>query len=263
MLTYPEIDPVAVQLGPIAVHWYGLMYVVGFVAAWILGRYRAGKPWSPVTKAQVDDLVFYCALGVIVGGKLGYTLFYNLGGVVEDPLTVVRLWEGGMSFHGGLLGVVIALLLFARRHGIHLFDVADFVAPHVPLGLAAGRLGNFINGELWGRTSDVPWAMVYPPLGDEPRHPSQLYQMGLEGLALFALVWWFSARPRPRLAVTGLFLAGYGVFRSLAELFRMPDPHIGYLAWGWVTMGHVLSLPMIVVGAAMLAWAATRPGASR
>lgn len=257
-MMYPEIDPVAFQIGPLAVHWYGLMYVFGFAAAWLLGRYRAGAPHSPVTPSQVDDLVFYGALGVILGGKIGYTLFYNFSGFLADPLVLIRLWEGGMSFHGGLLGVTLAMVYFAWRNGTHLFDVADFVSPQIPLGLAAGRLGNFINGELWGRPADVPWAMVFPPLGDDARHPSQLYQMALEGLVLFVIVWCFSARPRPRLAVTGVFLSGYGAFRSLAEFFRMPDAHIGYLAFDWVTMGHLLSLPMLVIGIGMVVWAYRR-----
>ncbi len=254
MLTYPAIDPVAIQIGPAAIHWYGLMYVVGFLAAWLLGRWRAGRPWSPVTPAQVDDLVFYGAVGVIVGGKLGYHLFYNLPGLMADPLALLRIWEGGMSFHGGFIGVVVAVILYARRHRIDAFRLGDFVAPLTPIGLGAGRLGNFINGELWGRPSDVPWAMVYPPLGDVARHPSQLYQMALEGIALFVLLWWFSAKPRPRMAVTGLFLAGYGVLRGFVEFFRMPDAHIGYLAFGWLTMGHLLTLPMIAAGAGMLWW---------
>ena len=258
MLVYPDIDPVALELGPVAIHWYGLMYVVGFAAAWGLGRWRARRADSPVTAQQVDDIIFFGALGVVIGAKLGYHLFYNLAGIAADPLALLRLWEGGMSFHGGLIGVAVALITYAWRMGIPLLRLTDFVAPLVPIGLGAGRLGNFINGELWGRPAEVPWAMVYPPLGDEPRHPSQLYQMGLEGVALFALVWWLSAQPRARGAVTGLFLLGYGVFRSISELFRMPDAHIGYLALGWVTMGHVLSLPLIVAGAGLLAWAGLR-----
>ena len=262
MLVYPDIDPVALQAGPVAIHWYGLMYVVGFLAAWGLGRWRARRPDSPVTAQQVDDLIFYGALGVIVGAKLGYHFFYNLDGLAADPLSLLRLWEGGMSFHGGLLGVTLALVVYAWRMQIPFLRLADFGAPLVPIGLGAGRLGNFINGELWGRPTDVPWGMVYPPLGDEPRHPSQLYQMGLEGIALFVLLWWFSAQPRARGAVTGLFLTAYGCFRAFVEFFRMPDAHIGYLAFGWLTLGQVLTLPMILGGVALLLWAWRRPGAA-
>ncbi|RLK51158.1 phosphatidylglycerol:prolipoprotein diacylglycerol transferase [Alkalispirillum mobile] len=255
MITYPDIDPVAIQLGPLAVHWYGLMYVFGFAAGWWLGRIRAKRPHSPLTPTQVDDLVFYIAVGIVAGGKLGYHLFYNLGGIAADPLSLLRLWEGGMSFHGGMLGVFIACWLFQRKVGCGFFRMTDFVAPLIPPGLGFGRIGNFINGELWGAPSDLPWAMVYPPLGPDPRHPSQLYQALLEGLVLFAIVWWFSSRPRPAMAVSGVFLVGYGTFRFLVEFVRLPDAHIGYLAFGWVTMGHVLTLPMIL-GGALLLWLA-------
>lgn len=262
MLTYPNIDPVALEVGPVAIHWYGLMYVIGFAGAWVLGRWRARRPDSPVTAQQVDDLIFFGAIGVVAGAKIGYNLFYNLPGLVDDPLALVRLWEGGMSFHGGLLGVILMLIAYTWSQRIDLFRLADFGAPLVPIGLGAGRLGNFINAELWGKPSDVPWAMVYPPLGPEPRHPSQLYQMGMEGVALFILLWWFSAQPRPRGAVAGLFLVGYGVFRWIAEFFRMPDAHIGYLAFGWLTMGQILTLPMILAGAGLIWWGYRRAAAS-
>ncbi|BAU58455.1 prolipoprotein diacylglyceryl transferase [Halorhodospira halochloris] len=255
MLTYPNIDPIALEIGPVAIHWYGLMYIVGFAAAWGLGRWRAKRADSPVTPQQVDDLIFFGAIGVVLGAKIGYHLFYNFTGLLNDPLALLRLWEGGMSFHGGLIGVTLMLVLYAWRHQIDLLRLADFGAPLVPIGLGAGRLGNFINGELWGRASDVPWAMVYEPLGPEPRHPSQLYQMGLEGIALFILLWWFSAKPRPRGAIAGLFLAAYGIFRGFVEFFRMPDDHIGYLAFGWLTMGHLLTLPMILIGCGLIWWA--------
>ena len=258
MLTYPDIDPVAFSLGPAAVHWYGLMYLVGFLAAWLLGRHRAKRADAPVAPGQMEDLLVFGAIGVIVGGRMGYVAFYQPELLAADPLALVRVWEGGMSFHGGLLGVIAAMALFAWRTGTNVFRLADFVAPLVPIGLGAGRLGNFINGELWGRVSDVPWAMIYPPLGDDPRHPSQLYQFALEGIVLFAAVWLYSRRPRPVLAVSGLFLALYGAFRVLAEFFRMPDPELGYLALGWVTMGQLLSVPMIALGVLFLVLAHRR-----
>ncbi len=255
MLTYPDIDPIALQIGPLAVHWYGLMYAVGFLGGWWLGRMRARASWRPIRPEQMDDLVLFVAIGVIVGGRLGYMLFYGTGQLADDPLSLFRVWEGGMSFHGGLIGVLITVWLFARRIGRTFMEVIEFVAPLIPIGLAAGRIGNFINGELWGAPTDMPWGMVYPPLGPTPRHPSQLYEFALEGVALFAILWWFSRRPRPTGAIAGMFLLGYGAFRFLVEFVRLPDAHIGYLAWGWVTMGQVLTLPMIVAGAAILAWA--------
>ncbi|QKT02974.1 prolipoprotein diacylglyceryl transferase [Ectothiorhodospiraceae bacterium 2226] len=248
MLTYPDIDPVAFSIGPLAVHWYGLMYLFGFAAAWWLGRRRARAPHWGIGAQQVDDLVFYNVLGVILGGRLGYILFYNFGEWMADPLMLLRVWEGGMSFHGGLLGVLIATWWYAHRNGYAFFQLTDFIAPLVPIGLGLGRLGNFINGELWGRVTDLPWGMVFPGAGPLPRHPSQLYQFALEGVALFVILWLYSARPRPTMAVSGLFLIGYGVFRFLVEFAREPDAHLGYLAFGWLTMGQVLSLPMILVG---------------
>ncbi|MGC9456967.1 MAG: prolipoprotein diacylglyceryl transferase, partial [Halothiobacillaceae bacterium] len=258
MLTYPEIDPVALALGPLKIHWYGLMYAVGFALAWALGRHRAGKPHTPLNAAQVDDLLFYCALGVVLGGRLGYILFYQSAGLVQDPLMILRLWEGGMSFHGGLIGVLTAMWLFARKTGKGFFEIGDFVAPLVPLGLCAGRIGNFINGELWGGPTDLPWGMVFPHVDELARHPSMLYQAALEGMALFLILWWFSARPRPTMAVSGLFLLGYGLFRGLVEFVREPDAHIGYLYGGWLTMGQLLSLPMVIAGVALLVWAYRR-----
>ncbi len=258
MLVYPEIDPVAIQLGPLAVHWYGLMYGVGFLAGWWLGRVSARAEWRPIRPAQIDDLVLYVAVGVVLGGRLGYVMFYGFDRLAADPLAILRVWEGGMSFHGGLIGVTLAVWLFARRTGRNLLEMVDFVAPLVPIGLAAGRLGNFINGELWGGPTDLPWGMIVPGQGPEPRHPSQLYELLLEGVVLFILLWLFSRRPRPMGAVAGLFLFAYGSFRFLVEFVRLPDAHIGYLAFDWFTMGMLLSLPMIIGGAGLLVWAYTR-----
>jgi phosphatidylglycerol:prolipoprotein diacylglycerol transferase len=254
VLSYPLIDPVALRIGPVAVHWYGLMYLVGFAAAWGLGRLRAREPWRGWSPAMVDDVVFYTALGAVLGGRLGYVLFYGLPQYLAAPLDVLRVWQGGMSFHGGLLGVLVAAWLFGRRHDKRFFQVTDFVAPLVPLGLMAGRLGNFVNGELWGGPTNLPWGVVFPgeAAGGVPRHPTQLYEAALEGLVLFALVWGFSRRPRPTMAVSGLFLVGYAVFRALVELLRVPDAHIGYLALGWVTLGQVLSVPMVLAGLVLL-----------
>lgn len=252
-MNYPQINPVAIDLGALQVYWYGLMYLFGFVAAWLLARTRATT--HGFEKSQVEDLLFYGALGVIIGGRLGYAIFYDLAANLENPFNMLKIWQGGMSFHGGLIGVLLAMWLFARKSGKSFFEITDFIAPLVPLGLFFGRIGNFINAELWGRVSDVPWAMVFPGGGPLPRHPSQLYQAMLEGLLLFVLLWWFSAKPRPRAAVSGLFLLGYGLFRFVAEFFRMPDPQYGYLAFNWLTMGQLLCLPMIIAGAIMMVWA--------
>ena len=260
MLTYPEIDPVAIAIGPVAIRWYGLSYVAGIGIGWWLGRRRAARdPWRGWAPQQVDDLAFWFVVGAVVGGRAGYLLFYDFPGLVSDPLTVFRIWEGGMSFHGGLIGVLAAGAWFARRQGRGFFAVSDFLAPLVPPGLGAGRIANFVNGELWGKPSDVPWAMVFPGAGPAPRHPSQLYEAALEGLALFVVLWWFSRRPRARTAVSGLFLFGYGAARCLVEFVREPDAHLGYLAFGWLTAGQLLSVPMLLAGAAMLWWS-RRPG---
>lgn len=249
MLTYPEFDPVIFALGPLKIRWYGMMYVVGFVVGWWLAKRRAQQAHSTIKPQQVDDLVFYVMLGVILGGRLGYTFFYGWQEIAADPLYIFKIWEGGMSFHGGLAGVLIAMWLYGRKLGNTMWQMTDFVAPLVPIGLGMGRIGNFINGELWGKPTDVPWGVMYR---GQVLHPNQLYEALLEGLLLFLILWFYSAKPRPYMAVSGLFLLLYGVFRVFIEFFRVPDAHIGYLAGGWVTMGHVLSAPMIVAGAVLL-----------
>ena len=255
MLTHPDLDPIAFSVGPLAVRWYGLMYLAGFAAGWWLGARRIARGLAPMTRMQLDALMYIAVLGVIVGGRLGYVLFYKPGYYSSHPLEIFAIWQGGMSFHGGLLGVIAAAALFARQQKIAFLSVTDFVAPLVPLGVAAGRLGNFINGELHGRVTELPWGMVFRNTDGLPRHPSQLYQAGLEGLALFALLWWFSSRPRPRGAVSALFLAGYGMFRFVAEFGREPDAHLGYLAFG-LSMGQWLSFPMVAAGLVLLVWSA-------
>ena len=258
-MQYPDIDPVAFSIGSLQIYWYGITYLVGLGGAWALGILRARKAGSGWTSEQVGDLIFYGAVGVIVGGRLGYGLFYGLDQWSDDPLWVFKLQDGGMAFHGGMLGVLAAFWYFKRKTGKGYFEVADFIVPMVPIGLAAGRLGNFINAELWGRPADVPWAMVFPTDPQQiPRHPSQLYQFLLEGVLLFLVLWIYSRRPRPAAAVTGLFGVGYGIARIVAEFFREPDAHIGYLAGGWLTMGMLLSLPMVALGIGLLAYAYRR-----
>lgn len=252
MLQHPHFDPVAFTLGPLAVHWYGLMYIFGFAAAWYLGRWKIQRGLSSIRLTDFEDLLFICMLGAVFGGRLGYVFFYKPGQFLSDPLTIFYLWEGGMSFHGGLIGVLLAIALYGYARKYPFFVLSDFLAPLVPLGLAAGRLGNFINGELWGRAAspDLPWAMVFPMADATPRHPSQLYQLGLEGVALFVLLWWYSSRPRPTGAVSGMFLIGYGVFRFIAEFYREPDDFLGLLTFN-MSMGQWLSAPMIVAGIAL------------
>lgn len=271
------IDPIALAIGPVSIHWYGVMYLIAFGLAWWLGRLRLSAGRLPVSEKAFGDLLFYGMLGVIVGGRLGYILFYNFDQWLADPAMLVRVWEGGMSFHGGLIGVLIAAWLWTRHHHLHFFDTMDFIAPIVPTGLMAGRIGNYIGGELWGRTTDSAWGVIFPHAPGVPavpvaelktlaasgaldglaRHPSQLYQAALEGLLLFAIVWWFSSRPRPRYAVSGVFALFYGVFRFAVEFVREPDAHLGFLAGGWLTMGMLLSLPLIAVGLWLL-WLSRR-----
>lgn len=259
MLTYPNIDPIAVKIGLLSIHWYGIMYLVGFVLAWLLGRYRCRQSSGQWDESIMGDLIFYCAIGVIFGGRIGYILFYNLNYYLHNPKMMLAVWDGGMSFHGGFLGVLIALLLYGKKLNKSLFQMADFIAPLVPLGLAAGRLGNFINGELWGRVTNVPWAMIFPKDPTHlPRHPSQLYEFALEGLVLFIVIWVFSRKPRPAAAVSALFLMGYGLARFIVEFFRQPDPQLGFIAFGWMTRGQELSLPMIILGLIIIIWAYKR-----
>ncbi|HTT08980.1 MAG TPA: prolipoprotein diacylglyceryl transferase [Gammaproteobacteria bacterium] len=259
MLAFPNIDPVAVHLGPLAIRWYGLAYVAGFLAAWTLLNQRAARPGSGWDAEQVSDLVFYSALAVVLGGRLGYVLFYNLPVYLAHPLDIFKVWQGGMSFHGGLAASLLVLAAFGHFTGRGFRAVADFLAPVVPIGLCLGRIANFINGELWGAPTDLPWGVVFPnpDAGGIPRHPSQLYEAGLEGVLLFVVLWWYSQRPRPTGAVAGLFLLGYGTLRFLVEFVRQPDAQLGYLAWDWLTMGQLLSLPVILFGVWML-WTANR-----
>jgi phosphatidylglycerol:prolipoprotein diacylglycerol transferase len=253
VLVHPDIDPIAFSIGPLAVRWYGLMYLAGFAIGWWLAVRRISRNQAPITRAQLDDLLFLIVLGVILGGRLGYVLFYKPGYYAAHPLEILYIWQGGMSFHGGLLGVMIAMVVAARRAKVDWLRLMDFLAPLCPPGIAAGRLGNFINGELPGRVTDLPWGMVFRGAGDAPRHPSQLYQFALEGVALFVLLWWFSSKPRPRGQVSAAFLLGYGSLRFIAEFGREPDAFIGYLALG-LTLGQWLCLAMIAGGAALLAW---------
>jgi phosphatidylglycerol:prolipoprotein diacylglycerol transferase len=246
MIPYPDIDPVALDLGKLKIRWYGIMYLIGFAIAWFLARRRARDPAFGWKEEWVDDLIFYSAVGVILGGRLGYILFYGFDDWMRDPTLLFRIWEGGMSFHGGMLGVIIAMWLYGRKLGKPFFEMTDFVATLPALGLGFGRIGNFINGELWGKPTDVPWGFQ---VGDQVLHPSQLYESFLEGFVLFAIIWVYSGRHPPTMAVSGAFLFFYGLFRFLIEFVRVPDQHLGYLAFGWLTMGQVLSLPMILFGA--------------
>ena len=267
-----QIDPIALSAGPLKIHWYGVMYLLAFASAWWLGRRRVRDGRLPGTDMNAfSDLLFYGMLGVVLGGRIGYILFYSFGAFLDNPLILLKVWEGGMSFHGGLLGVMIAGLWWTRRQKLHFFDTMDFVAPLIPLGLGFGRIGNFIGAELWGKYTQAGWGVIFPStdpnllqmklapeqlhtqyaagaLDSFARHPSQLYQAFLEGVLMFGVVWWFSSRPRPRYAVSGMFALLYGVFRFLVEFVRVPDEGIGYLAFGWLTMGQLLSVPLIALG---------------
>ena len=269
---FVDINPIAVSLGPVQVHWYGIMYLIGFAMAWWLGQRRRAAGRLPVSADQFSDLAFYAMLGVILGGRVGYMVFYDTSELIHHPLALFRVWEGGMSFHGGLLGVLAGALIWSRRNHLNFFDVMDFVAPLVPIGLGLGRLGNFIGGELWGRHTDASWGMIFPraleslgktrddlhqmylagQLDNEARHPSQLYEFCLEGVVLFAVLWLYSRKPRPRYAVSGLFALLYGLFRFGVEFVREPDVQLGFIAFDWLTMGQVLSLPLILIGIVLL-----------
>lgn len=250
-----NIDPVAFSIGGLELHWYGLMYLTGFVIGWGLGRWRASRPGSGWTGQEVDDLLTQVMLGCIIGGRLGYVIFYDPSVYFQHPLEIFKIWKGGMSFHGGLAGAVVAFWIFARRHHKSFWQVSDFVAPLVPQAIMWGRLGNFINGELWGKPSDLPWAMLFAGGGPVARHPTQLYEAFLEGFVLFIALWIYSAKPRKPGAVSGFFAIGYSLARIIIEFVRLPDAHIGYLAFGWLTMGQSLCLPILVFGI----WLMARP----
>lgn len=280
MIYLHQIDPVLLSLGPLKLHWYGLTYLAGFIAAWWLGKRRVEAGRLPGVDANAfSDLLFYSMLGVVLGGRLGYILFYDLPTYIAQPLAVFRVWEGGMSFHGGLLGVLAAGAWWSRKHHMHFFDTVDFVAPLVPAGLGFGRLGNFINGELWGKHTGGNWGVIFPTdpqfagwtqaqlqseyakgaLDAFARHPSQLYQALLEGLTMFLVLWLYSRKPRPRYAVSGLFALLYGVFRFVVEFVRVPDAQVGYLYGGWLTEGQLLSVPLVLLGIFLLLWSRRAP----
>lgn len=247
-LAFPNINPVAVSLGPLEIHWYGIMYLVGFLLAWLLARYRVVHYKLSFTKEQISDLIFYAAIGVIIGGRVGYMVFYDTQQLITNPLSLFKIWQGGMSFHGGLIGVLLAVIFFARKTNKSFCKVADFLAPLVPLGLCAGRIGNFINGELWGRVTTEPWGIVFPQAGNLPRHPSQLYEASLEGIGLFILVWWYASTPRLSGRVSAIFLMGYAICRFIIEFYREPDYQLGFIAFNWLTMGQLLSIPLFIGG---------------
>ena len=257
MFIHPQFDPIAIHLGAFGIHWYGLMYLVGFLAFLGLGQWQIKcRTWHGWTNTMLDDALFFGALGVILGGRLGYVFFYQSAYFVQHPIEIFAVWQGGMSFHGGFLGVLVAMWVFARKYQVKWLSIMDFVAPLVPIGLGAGRMGNFINGELWGRPTNSDFGMVFPQVDNLLRHPSQLYEFGLEGIVLFLMLWLYSAKPRTTGAISAIFLIGYGSFRFLAEFTREPDGYLGLLSMG-LSMGQWLSLPMVVLGIAMY-WASTK-----
>lgn len=248
-----EFDPIAFSVFGWGIHWYGLMYVMAFLSAFFLARAQTKRQHKDWNYEQIDDLLFFGGMGVILGGRIGYVLFYSFSDFISDPLMLFKVWQGGMSFHGGLLGVLVAMAFFNQKYKKGFFNIMDFVAPLIPLGLGFGRIGNFINGELWGKTTDLPWGMIFPSADNLPRHPNPLYEAILEGLVLFIILWWFSAKPRARMATSALFCFGYGGFRFMIEFVRVPDAHLGYIAWDWLTMGQILTLPLIITGL-VLTW---------
>ena len=253
MLQYPNIDPVAIHLGPIKIHWYGLMYIFGLFSEWFLLSYRARRmPWSPVKPEQVGDLILYSVFGIVLGGRIGYIIFYNLSFYIHNPLQMLYLSDGGMSFHGGFLGMLLVVWIYSKRYNINYVNLGEFIIPSIPIGLGAGRLGNFINGELWGRVTDSPIGMVFPTGGSLPRYPSQLFELFFEGIVLFTVLWLVTVKKRPRYLVSGLFLFLYGCARFICEFVRQPDPQYGFILFNWMTMGQILSLPMIIIGIAIL-----------
>lgn len=249
-----NFDPIAFSIFGWGIHWYGLMYVMAFVSAWWLARVQTRRQYKDWNYEQIDDLLFYGGLGVILGGRIGYVLFYSFPDFINNPLMIFNVRGGGMSFHGGMLGVLIAMIFFSRKYKKDYFNILDFGAPLIPLGLGFGRIGNFINGELWGKQTDLPWGMIFPEAGKLARHPNPLYEAFLEGLVLFIILWWFSSKPRARMSTIAVFFIGYGIFRFMIEFVRVPDAHLGYIAWGWLTQGQILTAPVIVAGVFMLGY---------